>query len=55
MNLDKHPQGTEVKAITYSNMQIQENVEGEGGKEKIRTNGGPPVEKRCDVWVIVDI
>ena len=55
MNLDKHPQGTEVKAITYSNMQIQENAEAEGEKEKISNNEGLPVEKRCDVWVIVDI
>ena len=57
LNLDKHPQGTEVKATTYSNMQIQEqNVEAEGEKEKTQTNGVPSaVEKRCDVWVIVDI
>ena len=56
LNLDKHPQGTEVKAITYSNMQIQENAEAEGEKEKTQTNGVPSaVEKRCDVWVIVDI
>lgn len=55
LNLDKHPQGTEVKAITYSNMQIQENVEAEGEEEKIRNNDCRLVEKRCDVWVIVDI
>ncbi len=46
LDLDKHPQGTEVKAITYSNMQIQEK---EGG------NADKDGEERCDVWVIVDI
>ena len=57
LNLDKHPQGTEVKAITYSNMQIhvRENVEAEGGEKKTRNNHGRLVEERCDVWVIVDI
>ena len=55
LNLDKHPQGTEVKAITYSNMQIRENVEAERGEEKTRNKHGRLVEERCDVWVIVDI
>lgn len=38
-DLDKHPQGTEVKAITYSAMQIMEKPEGE----------------RSEVFVIIDI
>lgn len=39
-DLAKHPQGTEVKAITYSNMQVHEPREEDG---------------RVDVYVIVDI
>lgn len=38
-DLKKHPQGTEVKAITYSAMQIVQNDE----------------QKRVDVFVIIDI
>lgn len=38
-DLTKHPQGTEVKAITYSNMQINED----------------PETDRTDIYVIVDI
>ena len=54
LDLDKHPQGTEVKAITYSNMQIQENGSRiEEKREKDQRDGD--LEKRCDVWVIVDI
>lgn len=41
--LDKHPQGTEVKAITYSNMQI---IEKAAEKDK---------PARVDVFVIIDI
>ncbi|KAG8036452.1 hypothetical protein G9C98_003774 [Cotesia typhae] len=37
--LGKHPQGTEVKAITYSAMQIHT----------------PPVTERPEVFVIIDI
>lgn len=38
-DLQKHPQGTEVKAITYSAMQIVQNTD----------------EKKVDVFVIIDI
>jgi SHS2 domain-containing protein len=38
-DLEKHPQGTEVKAITYSAMQILEKPDGE----------------RSEVYVIIDI
>ena len=43
-DLTKHPQGTEVKAITYSNMQIHENDATAG------SNGA-----KCNVFVIIDI
>jgi SHS2 domain-containing protein len=42
-DLSKHPQGTEVKAITYSAMQIHEKP----------AEGTTPA--RVDVYVIVDI
>ena len=54
LDLDKHPQGTEVKAITYSNMQIQESNRGEGKGDWLQNVGGD-LGERCDVWVIVDI
>lgn len=38
-DLAKHPQGTEVKAITYSAMQILQN----------------PEQKKVDIFVIIDI
>ncbi|PAV56490.1 hypothetical protein WR25_00201 isoform B [Diploscapter pachys] len=38
-DLDKHPQEADIKAITYSNMQILEK----------------PDESKCDIYVIVDI
>ena len=38
-DLKKHPQGTEVKAITYSAMQIVQN----------------PEQKKYDIFVIIDI
>lgn len=40
MDVRRHPQGTEVKAITYNAMRIEEKGEDDG---------------RCDVYVVVDI
>ena len=40
-DLTKHPQGTEIKAITYSNMQVN-------GLED-------PKAEKIDIFVIVDI
>jgi len=42
-DLSKHPQGAEVKAITYSNMKVI---------ERPLTSAG---ESRCDIYVVVDI
>jgi hypothetical protein len=51
----KHVPGTEVKAVTYSNLQVVmgrgqtvDNDEDEDGDD----NNNEP---RCDIWVIVDI
>jgi SHS2 domain-containing protein len=41
----KHPSGTEVKAITYSNLQVNENRKIDDFSDKRRT----------DIYVIVDI
>ena len=42
-DLSKHPQGAEVKAITYSNMKVIEHPLTDAG------------ESRCDIYVVVDI
>jgi SHS2 domain-containing protein len=64
-DLAKHPQGTEVKAITYSNMQIlppQPESEGDGG-EGVEEGGedgdgapsGAPVPLCWNIYAIIDI
>jgi len=51
MKPEKHPLGTEVKAVTYSNLQVQEQ------KQKPQSDGGQDEENstRFDIWVILDI
>ena len=44
-DLDKHEQGTEVKAITYSAMQIKVTA----------ADPKAGVEQRVDIWTIIDI
>jgi len=58
-DLDKHPQGTEVKAITYSNMQLCTDAVAPSADDAGEGSGGsvrPPVTAgRHEAWVIVDI
>jgi len=48
-DLSKHPQGTEVKAITYSNMQIHEAIEPRGSDTQKSQDG------LYHLFVIIDI
>ena len=57
--MGKHVQGTEVKAITYSNMQIctdladvAPSTDGEANSDMVRPQRIPG---RHEVWVIIDI
>ena len=57
--MSKHVQGTEVKAITYSNMQIctdladvAPSTDGEANSDMVRPQRIPG---RHEVWVIIDI
>mmetsp|Transcript_41862 Transcript_41862/g.82055 ORF Transcript_41862/g.82055 Transcript_41862/m.82055 type:complete len:413 (-) Transcript_41862:9-1247(-) len=48
-DLSRHTQGTEVKAITYSNMQVKERC------RSVDDKGGSIDDIRWDSWVIIDI
>jgi len=48
-DLSRHTQGTEVKAITYSNMQVKEKC------SSVDDKGGSTDDNRWDSWVIIDI
>ncbi len=56
-NREKHEPGTEVKAITYSNMQIYDPDAASGGSGAAAATGGggTAAKKRAEVYVIVDI
>ena len=58
--LGRHPQGTEVKAITYSNMQIFDKGQGAEGLREPPGEGGAAAaaaaaQDRAEIFVIVDI
>jgi SHS2 domain-containing protein len=46
-DISRHPQGTEVKAITYSAMQVHEG--------DAQATGSVPRRSECDVFVVLDI
>lgn len=52
-SLEKHPQGTEVKAVTYSNMQITHTAAAGGAGGARGEAGGAGGE--WNIYVIVDI
>ena len=55
----RHPQGTEVKAITYSNMQIFDKGQGAEGVGEPPGDGGAAAAaaqgRAAEIFVIVDI
>jgi len=51
---DKHEPGTEIKAITYSNMQILSPHESKAGLGAEAVDGASS-SSRWDIYVIVDI
>jgi len=49
----RHTQGTEVKAVTYSSLQIQ--IQSSDEEKEDDDEEGKHINSRCDIWVIVDI